>query len=62
MSQQADSIGRHIRHAVDNKLQWDELKREYWRTKRSRNEIALVGDLIAIGLAFLAGLPDAENS
>ena len=64
MSYQADTLGRNIRHALpgDSKEQWDQLKEEYWRTKRSRNEIALVQDLIAIGLAFMAGQPNAERS
>ena len=61
-SYQAESVGAHIRHAVDNPEQWDQLKEEYWRTKRSRNEIGLVQDLIAIGLAFMAGQPNAERS
>ena len=60
-SYQSKTIGAHLRHAVSapSKAQWDELKREYVRVKGGPlNDIALVEDLIAIGLAFLAGQPD----
>lgn len=63
MSHQADTLSKHIRHALPNKVQWDALRAEYRRVNGGpATTIGMLADMTAWCLTEWAKLPDAEGS
>ena len=57
----AARLGRHIRHAIPNKEQWDAVRERYQRIHGGANEIGLVSDMVAFFLVFLQEHPAPSN-